>query len=117
MDPDEPTHRTHHDWSGDVNLGYSVVIALSAVTGREPDRLRPLFETVDPEQLEALLTPWRPGGRRDDARVEVEFEHEGYRVRVDGTGEITLRRLDGGTDGGETDGGDAPSDGEVRGDG
>lgn len=107
MVPDEPIHTTRHDWSGDVELGYSIVIALSAVTGREPDRLRPLFETVDPEQLEALVAPSRTSGPRV-ARVEAAFTHEGYRVRVDATGEITLRRTDSASpegDGSSDDGG------------
>lgn len=44
---------------------------------------RPLYDAVDPDALDALF-------RCDDADVTVEFRYLGYRVVVDGEGEIEI---------------------------
>ena len=49
--------------------------------------LTPLFETIDPDALNALFSPTHSGDTRTGS---VTFTHDGYEVTVTGAGEVTV---------------------------
>ena len=51
--------------------------------------LTPLFETIDPDALNALFSPTHNGDTRTGS---VTFTHDGYEVTVTGAGEVTVSR-------------------------
>ena len=55
---------------------FRVVRSVAATTGRECDELRPLYDVIDPDALDALV-----GG--SEAAPRIEFRYEGCHVRVD----------------------------------
>ncbi|WP_233265006.1 HalOD1 output domain-containing protein [Halomarina oriensis] len=61
----------------------AVVDAVASAEGVPPRRLEPLYDTIDPDALDALVT--------DDASVDVRFEYEWYTVRVHGEGRLELQ--------------------------
>lgn len=79
--------------------GRSVVVAvvevLAAATGRDPIDLDPLYDTIDPEALNAIFAPRAPGQVRigtvsfpvGDWDVTVVAEDEGGRVELRPRGE------------------------------
>ena len=65
-------------------VSMSVVEAVAEAKGTRPEELTsPLYDTIDPDALNALF---RNGGTSG----EVEFTYLGYRVLVDSDGKITL---------------------------
>jgi hypothetical protein len=69
----EVTHRTFAP-VGDERASETVIRAVMDVSGESVDDLEPLFRTVDPDALNALVD-----GRTG---VEATFAYEGYRVTV-----------------------------------
>ena len=49
--------------------------------------LTPLFETIDPDALNALFSPTYSGDTRTGS---ITFTHDGYDVTVTATGEVTV---------------------------
>lgn len=90
-DAQTPTERfrIQHDWEGAHSVSTSVVKAVSAVTGDAPATIDPLYEVVDPDALDELLASFR-----GDERAIITFFFHGYRVTVDGTGEIDVEPAD-----------------------
>lgn len=64
-----------------------VMEALSAQANVDPLELRPLYEVVDPDALDALFRGTSDGR---SAPTTVRFEYEGYTVAVRGDGEIQI---------------------------
>lgn len=61
-----------------------VVQTIADREGVDPTELPPLFESVDPDALDALL-------RRDDtAGAQVTFTHHGHEVTVRSDGRVSL---------------------------
>lgn len=48
----------------------------------------PLYEAIDPDALESLVTDAITGERRDN--IQVEFQYYGYDIVVDGEGEVAI---------------------------
>lgn len=72
-----------YDWST-TSPTAAVVETVAAVTGREPTQLDPLFDSLDPEALDALV---RSNGRGpNESDVTVAFAFAGHDVRVSGRG-------------------------------
>lgn len=65
-----------------VRVARSVAVAAD----REPTELTPLGEVVDVDALETLCRPDGSG-----TAVEISFDYEGYRVRIDDQLRITVR--------------------------
>lgn len=65
--------------SFDRPRGVSVLImlAVSVCADTAPDKLSPLYSTVDPSSLDSLV-----GDAVDEARPTVRFEYEGYDVTL-----------------------------------
>ncbi|QRV17800.1 hypothetical protein JMJ58_22475 (plasmid) [Haloterrigena salifodinae] len=75
------------NWDADTDNTpvYAVVSAVAEAEGVDPVDLPPLYETIDPEALNDLLSS------RDDSTVAtVEFEYAGYAVTVRGEGMVTV---------------------------
>lgn len=87
VNADPNVHRTRHDWEGSTGLYHTIVRAVSAVTGVKQMELQPLFDIVDPEALERLLTS------HDDPRegAAVMFDYGGCDLTVHSSGEIVIR--------------------------
>ncbi|SFC56178.1 hypothetical protein SAMN05444422_110124 [Halobiforma haloterrestris] len=74
-----------------------VVTKIAEADDVEPATLEPpLYSTIDPDALDALV-------ESGDADTTVSFAYHGYEVRVDGTGEVTLTETDTGTGTGSPD--------------
>lgn len=72
-----------------VSLIQNIVWEISDREGVAPEDLEtPLYEVVDPDALEALLTGTR--SRQDCPNPVVEFEYLGYAVTIDGTRNVTI---------------------------
>ena len=65
---------------------FRVVRAVAATTGRDCEELRPLYDVVDPDALDELIS-----GSAADLRVE--FRYEGCHVRVD-TERVVMREAE-----------------------
>lgn len=62
----------------------AVVQAVGAMTDREPTSLDPLYETIDPDALDALCT------NSDAADPSVTFQYHGFSVTVEGTDRVVV---------------------------
>ncbi|WP_249361397.1 HalOD1 output domain-containing protein [Haloterrigena sp. H1] len=82
----------------DESLSDAVIAALREAAGVTTDSdagvtmetvgvLTPLFETIDPDALNALFSPTHSGDTRTGS---VTFTHDGYDVTVTADGEITV---------------------------
>ena len=73
----------------------AVVHAVANATGRRPVDLPPLYESLDPDALDALVTSRQGNGRRDHDAFELRFRYAGVDVRVgtDGAVEVDRREV------------------------
>lgn len=71
----------------------SVVTAVADATGQDTETLRPLFEVIDPDALDALFeaTDERRTGATDGF---VTFEYNGCSVRVSSAGRTVVAPVD-----------------------
>lgn len=79
------THQARYDWATSDSLSTTVVSTIATVAGKEPTELKPLFDQLDPDALDALFQP------TDDAlRVggQVAFIVDDYQVTVHANGKI-----------------------------
>lgn len=77
-DGDVPIHNVDLDGATDRSTSYTVVTSIADLTGRDPDDLEPLWDSVDTDALDSFVahvskssTPYR-----------LAFEYEGYTVEV-----------------------------------
>lgn len=77
----------------------AVVAALSTVTDTDPTAVPPLYESVDPDALDALLSSGASGGRT----VEASFDVEDHSLTVSGDGVVTIDPSTTGSVDGRTD--------------
>lgn len=83
----DPTTDTYHnkcDWEDSNSLCLTIVETVSAVTGREPTDMAPLYSVIDPEALESLLSTAR------DSDIQLSFAFEGCTVSVSSSGEVIV---------------------------
>ncbi|WP_227380898.1 HalOD1 output domain-containing protein [Haladaptatus halobius] len=83
--PATDTHQAQYDWATSDSLSTTVVSTIATVAGKEPTELKPLFDQLDPDALDALFQP------TDDAlRVggQVAFILDDYQVIVHANGKI-----------------------------
>lgn len=73
--------------SGEMILpSEAVVERIANREGVDPLELTPLYEAVDPDALDSLVTP--DGGSASGLRIE--FSYHGYELRVTGEGVIHI---------------------------
>lgn len=104
MDQTDPPDSTEADGDGDERttrrydrddrtLLRAVVEAVGAETGRDPLELHPLYDALDAEALERVVSPDRgadpPAGR-------LRFRYESCDVTVTGDGRVTAARREDG---------------------
>lgn len=93
-DDDGPTANTRgsirakFDWS-EVSPSNAVVETVAIAADREPTVLEPLYETVDPDALDALIRS--RGTNSTDGDATVTFALDGYRVTVQRNGTVVVR--------------------------
>lgn len=83
--------RAEYDWET-TRPSIAVVETVASVIDRAAITLGPLYESVDPEALDALVGPSGPPTRTDT--VTVSFVFAEHRVTVHGTGEIIVHKAD-----------------------
>lgn len=71
------------DIARDERPSEAVVRGVAAVTDQSIHAIEPLFESVDPDALDALFAPFPDGTSRVSGRVVVHLE--GCRVSVEGS--------------------------------
>lgn len=92
-DDDEPTAytgesiRAEFDWS-EVSPSTAVVETVAIAAGREPTVLEPLYETVDPDALDALIRSGDRDSTGGDTAVKLALD--GYEVRVERGGTVVV---------------------------
>ena len=64
----------------------AVVERIANRKGVDPLELTPLYEAVDPDALDSLVTP----GEGNDSALRIEFTYHGYELRVTGDGVIHI---------------------------
>lgn len=74
------------------SVSSAVVLAVSAVEGRDPRSLPALSEVVDPDALDAQFAPSSAGRARTGGRVS--FVYSECRVTVDNGEYLTLQPLE-----------------------
>ncbi|MFD1685837.1 HalOD1 output domain-containing protein [Halobellus litoreus] len=86
--PDHETVRARYDWES-TPPSTAIVETIAEATGDNPTALEPLYESVDPDALNALLTsvPSRTAGR--DLRISLSVD--GHAITVFGDGGIVVR--------------------------
>lgn len=74
-----------YQWDGDTTPSTAVVEAVAATTGREPETLPPLYETVDADAVDDLVSNDGAGTLR------LSFEYVGTAVTIypDGVIEVS----------------------------
>ncbi len=91
-DPTAKTAHFQHDWDGDEPLSSTIVSTVATLSGTDPADLEVLYDTLDPDALDALFEPRPDNRRRDDGRVW--FSLDGYGITVYGDGFVVVRRLE-----------------------
>lgn len=76
------------DWSEYDSPCAAIVETVEAATGRVHTSLPPLFEAIDTDALEAIVSPTPTGV---DGAVQISFEYAGTAVTVSSEGEIVVR--------------------------
>ena len=66
------------------------VHAVANATGREPRDLPPLYEVLNPDALNALVTSRQRGPRHDHNVSELRFRYAGVDVRVRENGDVDV---------------------------
>src|SRR6056297_2846851 len=87
-DKSEDLYHAHHDFESRDSLATSVVNLIETIEETEQKELSPLYDTIDPEALNALFRPQRHS-HRDDGSVWFVFED--YQVTIFADGDIELR--------------------------
>ncbi|MFC7045722.1 HalOD1 output domain-containing protein [Halobacteriaceae archaeon GCM10025711] len=90
--PAGPTGRgtfyARHDWDGPARLSTTVVHALADAMNADPTEMSfALYDTVDPDALDALFRPTADGVARSG---ELTFTVEDYRVTIWSDGRIVV---------------------------
>ena len=87
-DPRTDTYHAHHDWAENASIGTTIVNAVAALDGVASDEYEPIYDVIDPDALDAVLTPTTNRSAR--APVQVQFSYHGHMITVDSTGEIVI---------------------------
>ena len=79
----QPVYKTKRE--NDEPLAVAIPMAVAAVSGRAQADFPPLYNAVDPDQLDALIDSLC--GTESGA---VRFSYAGYLIEIEGTGDLTL---------------------------
>lgn len=84
--PDSETFETRFDNDDAWPPSRCVIAAVAVATGSEPTALRPLYDVVDPDALDAMF----PTAAASDTDRSVTFGYEGHTVAIRGDGRIRV---------------------------
>ena len=85
----------HYEYEWDeIDPTSGVVEAVAATTGKEMTALTPLYQEVDPDALNALVSKLPTG----EEPIEVSFTYSGQKITVDNAGVVTVGALNGAAD-------------------
>ena len=87
-DPRTDTYHAHHDWAENTSIGTTIANAVAALNGVAFDECEPVYDVIDPDALDAVLTPTADRSAR--APVQVQFSYHGHMITVNSTGEIVI---------------------------
>lgn len=65
-------------------ISVAIVQEIAAVEGTDPAKLPPLYDSIDIDALDALVT------YSDAQDLTIEFDYDAYTIRVEGASEITV---------------------------
>jgi len=82
------TYHVHHDWTENTSIVTTIVNAVAALDGVTFDECEPVYDVIDPDALDVVLTPTTDRSTR--APVQVQFSYHGHTITVDSTGEIVI---------------------------
>lgn len=63
----------------------AVVSVVAEITGGDPTTMTPLYEVLDPDALDAIVSP--ANHPRESPCVHAEFVYQDYRIHIDATGQ------------------------------
>lgn len=86
-DPPDGTLRSEYDWSS-ISPSTAVVESVAEAVDRETTDLDSLYDSLDPDALDALVGADRTP--RDRADTTVSFTFAGRRVTVHSSGEVVV---------------------------
>lgn len=78
----------HYGWDEPGRPSTALIEAVAAATDRDPVDMAPLYEHVDVDALDALMTTW-PTGTTET--ITVSFAYDGVKVRLDSDGGIEIQ--------------------------
>ncbi|WP_256298180.1 HalOD1 output domain-containing protein [Haloarchaeobius salinus] len=84
----EPVARVAHDFSIGESVSTTVATALGRAAGRDPARIRPLYDHIDTDALDALVAHGIENGCGHC--VSVDFSVDEFDVCVRGDGEVSV---------------------------
>jgi len=84
----DDVNRAEYDWAT-TTPSTAVVETVAIASDREPTAIEPLYETIDPDALDALVRSNETVSSRGD--VNVTFEFAGLGVAVHGDGGVVVR--------------------------
>lgn len=76
----------HVEWRDSSSPSVAVVEAIATATDRDPLALTPIYEYLDTDAFDALVTT----ARGMDSQISVTFRYEDWTVSVDSTGDIAV---------------------------
>ena len=79
------TVRTTHDWS-EITPSTGVIETIAVAANCEPTAIEPLYETLDPDALDAVIQSGAGG-------TTVQFVFAGYDVTVHSNGAVAVTPL------------------------
>lgn len=82
------------DASSAESVSSTVTEAVSAVTGADAKSLRPLYEVIDPDALNRLISSLAGTSGRKDTEGWVAFRYEERMIRVFGDGRVVVAGTD-----------------------
>ena len=75
------------DWGGSLTPSISLIEELSEMTDRDPLTMPPLYDSIDTDALDSLLSNASTNGH---PTVTVSFEYDGYSISIESSGNITI---------------------------
>lgn len=81
--------RAEFDWSA-MAPSMAVVETLAIASNREPTIIDPLYDSIDPDALDMLVSS--DGNSAPGAELSVRFTHGGHNVTVDASGTVVIRQ-------------------------
>ena len=79
------TYIAQYDWA-EITPTTAVVSAVAAATDRSPSDIDALYNHIDPDALDTLLTPHH----QHDSSVELQFNFNGATVTIRRDGSLTV---------------------------